>query len=373
MKRVIKCLFLLMFLWFFEELLVPYAYAQRSGNGLFQGTNSCSDVVGQVAKQTYCLDYTTGTLMVWNGTAYQTIGGLPTGAMNTSGIVTPNLTVTKNDTAVMFSGGSILSEPPAGANIVLSSGTHFDTPSGKMIADDTYAQQDTLYHGEVGFFIGSGLTVGSPWYPNGGGTPARTQYMALRDPTAGSGAGLFLESGMIQTLNGGIVSGGPTGLSKGAGSFNGTSYYVNGQQLTQVYLGTVASMGSTAVFHLSNSFINCSLTFDGLGGGHAMATCNISVAWSSITGQNGSVVNIGYLPWVAASTTLNSWFHVSDISGYSGSTGCWLTGTLNPTQSWVTLAYVGPTAACGASGGWLPDTNFAQTGSISLIGQYLVQ
>jgi hypothetical protein len=70
MKRKFLLL-VLCFFWFFEE---P-ALAQRSGTGLFQGASMCSDVVGQVTNQTYCLDYTTGSLSVWNGTAYTLLGG----------------------------------------------------------------------------------------------------------------------------------------------------------------------------------------------------------------------------------------------------------------------------------------------------------
>jgi hypothetical protein len=388
-------------------LVLGRAWAQRSGNGLFQGASICSDVTGQIANQTFCLDYSSGTLSVWNGSSYQLLTGLSTvrtsggtlnfpdgstytsaghnnmkalgvgyaapattGWIQNSGVLGVGLTIPTDATGgLLTSTAGIFSPSSSSTAFQIFDAGIYPTSGGYKISSNDGSLFHMVENGtEFGIFIDNGQTTGSIW------NNSRTQYLALRSTAnTGSGPGLYLESGPIEALNGGIVSGAPTGNNKGTGTFNGTSYYVNGSQLTQVSLGTVASMGSASVFHISNSTLNCSLTFDGLGSGHAMATCNISITWSSITGQNGSVVNIGYLPWVAASTANNSWFHVSYVSGYSGTVGCWLTATLNPGQSWVTIAYVGPTSACGASGGWLPDTNFAQTGGISLIGQYLVQ
>lgn len=260
------------------------------------------------------------------------------------------------------------------AFLALDSGLYPVTGGFRVTSTD-----GTVYHTiqnghEYGFFMDNGLTTGSVW----NGSP-RSQYMALRDPLAGSGAGLTVETGYIQALNGGYMAGSPTGGNEGLGSYNGTKYYVNGVPLTQVLTGQLPTMGygSTSVFTVSDSFYACSYVEDGLADGLKLATCSISLSWSAYNGGPNNVVNIGYLPSAAArpagSTSVASWFSPSAMSGINIPSGCWVTGVINPGQTWVTLAYSGPSAECGA-GNWLGSTaNLAASGSITLNGTFLSQ
>lgn len=68
-----KLLCLLAFLLILED----HALAQRSGAGQFAGPNACGDVIGQIAQQTYCFDWATGSLNVWSS-GYLQISGSPT-------------------------------------------------------------------------------------------------------------------------------------------------------------------------------------------------------------------------------------------------------------------------------------------------------
>lgn len=59
-------------------------WAQRTGPGLFMGPGMCSDVSGQVTQQTYCLDYSSGGLLVWNGSQWVPISANLTQSLNTA-------------------------------------------------------------------------------------------------------------------------------------------------------------------------------------------------------------------------------------------------------------------------------------------------
>jgi hypothetical protein len=113
--------------------------------------------------------------------------------------LTAPITVAGNGTVVNFNGGSIFTVAPDPSNMQIASGTHVDG-NGNYIADSTQAEFIDLYSNSIGMFFGTGLTIGQQWYPNGGGTPGRTQYFQVTN------GGAALESGSLQVSAGEITA-----------------------------------------------------------------------------------------------------------------------------------------------------------------------
>lgn len=131
-------------------------------------------------------------------------------------------------------------------NMNYASGVHYNS-MGQWIADVTYPmifnQVSNASNGpEHAFFVYGPQTIGQPF-----STANRVQYMAVRANVPGVAAGLYLESGGIDVINGGISANGGA-LGNGIWS----SYAQNGPTYVQSYNGDNADSGSVAVLRASN-------------------------------------------------------------------------------------------------------------------------
>lgn len=133
MRRCIKLLLFVVILLFLEE----HAFAQRSGSGTFSGPNMCGDVVGQISQQTYCIDQTSGSLNVWNGSAYQLLSGTGAGFSSNTNV---NTLITNTNTGSAAQGSYLLQNDTGHRGGLSMDSSGWATPVGTPVPP-TYVQK----------------------------------------------------------------------------------------------------------------------------------------------------------------------------------------------------------------------------------------
>lgn len=171
-------------------------WAQRTGPGLFMGPGMCSDVSGQVTQQTYCLDYSSGGLLVWNGSQWVPISGNVTQSLNTAvGMTVTNINAGTNAQAAYFASNGTST---AGMSIT---GTGSAFPNPPYPPDEAYFQSS----GSNGLLIyannGSGVIKFATNQNGGVGT------LNLNEDGSGNFAFNPTVAGAVIQLNNGNTSG----------------------------------------------------------------------------------------------------------------------------------------------------------------------
>lgn len=255
------------------------ALAQRAGPGLFLGAGPCSDVTGQVTDQTYCMDYSSGALYVWDGAKWQPISGNGTTSFN--GGTNLSLTNTSNGTAAqaysLWSNGSGIAYAgikgtgaTTGASGLPANSAFFGGGGG---SSGTYFGSDQsgapLYFYADGLFSAGTMSLAEDasanffWNPPANVQTSRNINGALDIIASNTSGGGGAQAGyFVQNASG--IAGGFSALGTGwapGGPYLPSEAYVNGDQ------GNGLLLYSATTLHLGSSSqpFTLDMTSDGSG------------------------------------------------------------------------------------------------------------
>lgn len=278
------------------------AFAQRTGPGLFLGSGPCSDVTGQVTNQSYCMDYSTGALYVWDGAKWAPISGNGVGSYaGPTALSIANTSAATGNTQAYFQAQS-----NAGYLFMGVRGTGYnltDVPAGYGFVE-TSAGTNGLYlnsdGGGIYFAANNNLPVGSmllaedtsgdfSWYPPGGGNfyVSGTRNGSLDIIVDNISSGSVAQGGLFVSNSAGIAGGfSALGTSWAPGGpYLPSEAYVNGDQ------GNGLLLYSAAVLHLGSSSQPFTLDMTSDGSGDFNFASNATASNQGIiTFQTNSVV-----------------------------------------------------------------------------------
>lgn len=280
------------------------AWAQRAGPGLFMGPGVCSDVTGQVANQTFCMDYASGALYVWDGSKYIPISG--NGTSTFSGPTIMSLTNTNNGTStqaysqwsngtgIAYAGikGTGYAIPPAIAGAAFVGGGGGST--GLFISEDQAGSAIYFSADAQGATGELQLTEDSSanfyWtLPNNVLTFVRNGNVSLDIVASNTGAGTGSQGGFFVQNASGII-GGFSAIGASATAFpapyQANQPYVNGDTTTGLLL-----YGAGGALHLaaSGAPYTLDMTADG-SGNFNFASNNTTLGQGYITFQSNATV-----------------------------------------------------------------------------------